>query len=85
MLDMNTAKNTKNSGKMRNLLIACLMLVVCTASFAQDKKDWAKFYRYEEANKTVVKKPRAVFMGDSITDSWAKKRHRIIKNQQFYQ
>ena len=80
---MNTAKNTKNSGNMRKLLIACLMLVVCTASFAQDKKDWAKFQRYEEANKTVVKKPKAVFMGDSITDSWAKKDSEFFTSNNF--
>ena len=48
------------------------MLFVSTTLFAQ-KKDWAKFDRYAEANDTVAVRPKAVFMGDSITDNWAKK------------
>ncbi|MBE6414052.1 MAG: acylhydrolase [Verrucomicrobiaceae bacterium] len=37
-------------------------------------KDEAVFWRYAKANKNVKKAPIAVFMGDSITDGWAKKR-----------
>lgn len=33
-------------------------------------QDWAQYARYEEKNKEVTKKPKAVFMGDSITDNW---------------
>ena len=33
-------------------------------------QDWAQYGRYEEKNKEVKKKPKAVFMGDSITDGW---------------
>ena len=32
--------------------------------------DWAKFYRYAELNKKVVKPTKVVFMGNSITDRW---------------
>ena len=35
-------------------------------------KDWAKFYRYEDANARMEARPAAVLMGDSITDGWAK-------------
>ena len=35
-------------------------------------QDWAQYYRYEDKNKEVTKKPKAVFMGDSITDNWYK-------------
>lgn len=33
--------------------------------------DWAKFGRYEKANAEIMKKVKAVFMGNSITDGWA--------------
>lgn len=52
------------------IVIAASLLLVSLSSFAQDKTDWAKFYRYEEANKSVTAKPKAVLMGDSITDGW---------------
>ena len=53
----------------KTLLIAISMLIGIMA----DAQDWAKFYRYSEANDTVKTAPRAVFMGDSITDNWAKR------------
>lgn len=33
-------------------------------------QDWARYGRYEEANKNVQTRPKAIFIGDSITDSW---------------
>lgn len=36
-------------------------------------QDWANFGRYEKRNSEVTQKPKAVFMGDSITDGWATK------------
>ncbi len=38
---------------------------------AQTTTDWARFSRYEEANARVTEAPKAVLLGDSITDSWA--------------
>ena len=35
-------------------------------------QDWANFGRYEKSNSEVTQKPKAVFMGDSITDGWAR-------------
>ena len=32
--------------------------------------DWANFRRYAEANKKITKKPKAVLMGNSITEGW---------------
>ena len=47
------------------------MFMVSAMAYAQPNLgDWAKFNRYAEANKTVTVTPRAVFMGDSITDYW---------------
>lgn len=55
---------------MKKTLFIMLVMLIGISSSAQD---WAKFGRYEAANDTVKVKPRAVFMGDSITDNWAKK------------
>lgn len=46
-------------------IIAC-----CLGAAAVSAQDWAKFYKYEEANAQVTKRPVAVFMGDSITEGW---------------
>ncbi len=46
-------------------------------------KDWARFSRYEEANKNVKKQPLAVFMGDSITDFWIKKSPEFFAKNNF--
>lgn len=58
----------------RILAIFITIAATCLSINAQEKKDkdWAKFYRYEQANDTIKVRPRAVFMGDSITDGWAK-------------
>ena len=42
------------------------------AQNAQKRNSVENFQRYEEANKSVAKPPIAVFMGDSITDNWAR-------------
>ncbi len=51
----------------------CILLVAgifaATSLFAQ-RKDWAQFGRYEEANKKVEIPAKVVFMGNSITDGW---------------
>jgi len=36
--------------------------------------DWARFNRYEAINDTMQKPVRVVFLGNSITDGWYKKR-----------
>lgn len=40
----------------------------CALAFAQ--AEWIDFQRYESANQQVKTTPKAVFMGDSITDAW---------------
>ena len=55
---------------MKKTLLILISTLIGITSYAQD---WAKFGRYAAANDTVKVKPRAVFMGDSITDNWAKK------------
>ena len=61
---------------MKRVLLTALMCIVAVSSFAQDKKkDWAQFGRYEKANTEVLARdvrPDVVFMGNSITDGWAR-------------
>lgn len=54
-------------------LVVILLSVTSSLSWGQTDKDWAKFFRYREANEQLTKAPKVVFMGDSITDNWAKK------------
>ena len=49
-------------------LIAGAMLLL--PSFASAQDDWAQFKRYAADNEKVTAQPKAVFMGDSITDAW---------------
>ena len=56
------------------MLLLAAMTQTC-ASAQNKKEDWAQFYRYGEANAALIQaqhRPRAVFMGDSITDHWGK-------------
>lgn len=56
------------------LVSAMVALFVSTNLFAQQTvQDWANFHRYADADAKVVSsgvKPKAVLIGDSITDFW---------------
>lgn len=54
---------------MNRLFYSIILLFACNV--AVNAQDWAQFGRYETANSEVKTKPKAVFMGDSITDGWA--------------
>lgn len=56
----------------KTLIIAALAALTLTAYAQEPVKDWAKTNRYQEANKAITQKPKAVFMGDSITEGWAR-------------
>ena len=58
--------------RLKTIAVILVALASVSVSYAQ-YKDWAKFERYQEKNAQVTSRPRAVFMGDSITDNWAKK------------
>ena len=62
-------------------LIAGAMLLLPVFASAQD--DWAQFKRYADANETVIVQPKAVFMGDSITDGWPKKDQDFFTDNNF--
>ncbi|MDE6871249.1 MAG: acylhydrolase [Bacteroidales bacterium] len=56
--------------KKTYLIAAAASALLCAANMDAQNHDWAKFGRYAKANETVQASPRAVFMGDSITDNW---------------
>ena len=72
---------------MRKVLFTALMCVVALSTFAQDKKkDWAQFGRYEKANEEVLARdvrPDVVFMGNSITDGWARQDPKFFEENNF--
>ena len=51
------------------LSLAVFSAAVC-ANAQEQMHDWAQFGRYAKANEQVTASPKAVFMGDSITDGW---------------
>ncbi len=68
--------------KLRLLIFA--LFVSAQALFAQSKSDdWAQYYRYGEANAQITASPDVVFMGNSITDGWAKKRSDFFTENNF--
>jgi lysophospholipase L1-like esterase len=48
------------------LILTCILLL--QQAHAQD--DWANIERYAQANSEMTVRPKAVFMGDSITQCW---------------
>lgn len=52
-------------------VLTILAGILCITLAEAQNWDWANFSRYENANTEVGFKPKAVFMGDSITDNWA--------------
>ena len=56
----------------KNILAALAAVLFLVPAHAQElpDQDWAHFGRYAEANAAVVQAPKAVLMGDSITDAW---------------
>ena len=72
-------------------LMAAFAFCACECAYAQAKKDptkqdWAKFYRYEKLNAEVLAsgvRPDVVFMGNSITQNWAKYHPDFFKENNF--
>ena len=71
---------------MKKSILAVLAAVLFLApAVAQDlpDNDWAHFGRYAKANAAVVKAPKAVLMGDSITDGWYKQDQAFFTDNNF--
>ena len=54
----------------RLLTIVALTVLTLTQFHAAAQDDWANIGRYAKANSEVTVQPKAVFMGDSITQCW---------------
>lgn len=67
----------------RHLIIIAAMAMCLTAAAQGNYKDWAQFYRYAAANAEVKDCPRAVFIGDSITDSWLSNDGKFFSDNNF--
>lgn len=55
---------------MKKILFAIAVALICAVS--SEAKDWAGFGVFEKANESVKDSPDIVFMGNSITEVWAK-------------
>ena len=71
---------------MKKIVFAAIAaLLFSTVISAQDlpDNDWANFNRYSKANAEVTVKPKAVLMGDSITDGWYRNDPDFFKDNNF--
>ena len=67
---------------MKKILLSILTLTLffpAVSSFGQNfqalqKRDWAYLTRYADENAKLTTTPKVVFMGDSITELWARQR-----------
>ena len=64
-------------------MLAASLLLISTSAMAQEQKDWANFRRYKQANSEVTAKPKAVLMGDSITDGWPRANESFFTENNF--
>lgn len=60
----------ENQNIMKNYLIITLAAVIFAASPAMAQDDWAFLRKYASANAELKESPKAVLMGDSITQCW---------------
>ncbi len=70
---------------MKRIIFLLLILLPClaTAQNSDPKNDWAKFYRYAEANEQLSSAPYVVFIGDSIFDGWFRKQPEYFTGNNF--
>ena len=56
---------------IKRIILSFVLLLAVSPLFAQ-KADWAWFGKYSEANANLTEKPKAVLLGDSITEGWVR-------------
>ena len=72
----------------RFVSICAIALFAAVTCFGQNfqalqKRDWAYLTRYPEDNAKVTVTPKVVFMGDSITEFWARQHPDFFTNNNF--
>ncbi len=70
---------------MKIKLLLLTLILASQSLLAETKKsdDWTQYSRYEKANAELTTSPDVVFMGNSITDNWAKIRPEFFANNNF--
>ena len=66
---------------MKRILLSLLFVAIAATLLAQN--DWAQHDRYAADNDSITTRPKAVFMGNSITDNWAKFHPEFFKTNDF--
>ena len=66
---------------MKRILLSLLFVAIAATLVAQS--DWAQHDRYAAKNDSITTRPKAVLMGNSITDAWAKKRPEFFAANNF--
>ena len=66
---------------MKRILLSLLFVAIAATLLAQS--DWAQHDCYAANNDSITARPKAVFMGNSITDNWAKFHPEFFKNNDF--
>ena len=69
---------------MKKLMLLFASLLLALPVVGQEPvKDWARTNRYAAANAAVSVRPKAVFMGDSITEQWWKRDSSFFLNNNY--
>ena len=66
---------------MKRILLSLLFVAIAATLLA--RSDWAQHDRYAANNDSITARPKAVFMGNSITDNWAKFHPEFFKTNDF--
>lgn len=59
------------------------LFLAATTVFVVAQSQWAQYNRYAAQNDSISSRPKAVLMGNSITDGWAAKRPEFFKTHDF--
>lgn len=68
---------------MNKLVLYAAVCLMAVSIMPAEAQDWARFEKYKDANEAVVTKPKAVLMGDSITEGWFSKRPEFFSENNF--
>lgn len=69
---------------MKKYFVFCFLVIVCLGIDAQQSKsDWAQFYFYDEDNKHIEITPKAIFIGNSITEDWGREMPDFFEENNF--
>ena len=68
---------------MKRCIFAILVGLMMIPAMLSAQNDWANYKRYAEANAQITKAPKAVLMGDSITDGWPKSDNEFFESNNF--